>query len=157
MRKQTVVEIGSKEFRITQFDPFRQLKLFADLQKEVLPAVGGVLNVAFSKTGDEKADDQAGIAALRELSAKFDGTQVLRWADLLIDQEYVAVSIDGADPVKLTKIAREDVFEDFSEVLELLYHIGKVNFAAPLARWASLSGLAQKLTAKLSASSATTS
>ena len=157
MKKPTIVTIGSNEFRITAFDPFRQLKLFGDLQKEVLPAVGGVINVAMSKGQDGQADDKAGVEAFRELSSRFDGTQIMRWVELLLDQEYVFVSVDGADPIKLNKQVREDVFADFSEVLELIYHIGKVNFAAPLARWASLSGLAQKLTAKLSASSGKTS
>lgn len=156
MRKPNIVTIGDNEYRITAFDAFRQLKLFGDLQKEVLPAVGGVLNQAMSKGENTEADDRAGIEAFQQLSSKFDGAQLMRWADLLIDGEYVVVVQDG-NPLKLSKAVREDVFTDFSEVLELLYHIGKVNFAAPLQRWVSLSGLALKLTEKLSASSAKTS
>jgi hypothetical protein len=157
VKKQTIVAIGKNEFRITPFDPFRQLKLFGDLQKEILPAVGGVLNAALTAGDAAQADDAAGIAAFRDLSTKFDGAQLLRWSDLLIDPEYVYVAIEGADLVKVSKSVRDEAFEDFSEVLELLFHIGKVNFAAPLTRWAGLSGLAQKAMAKLSANSEPTS
>lgn len=145
--KPTEVVIGKARFYITPFDGFRQLRLFGDLQKEILPSVGGVLNQVLSK--GEKADEQtdaAAIAAFRELSSRFDGATLERWANALLDGEYIAFETeDMREPRKLGKSSILDALPDMSYILELMFHVGKVNFAAPLARWASLTGLAQKL------------
>lgn len=153
------VNIQGVEFFIRPFDAFRQLRLFGDLQKEVLPSVGGVLNVALASGKDgEQVDESKVIDAFRDLCMKFDGAALERWANALIDAEYITAQLPSKrEPEKLDKVTRGMALQDFSAVLELMYHVGKVNFADPLARWASLSGLAQKLTAKLSGSSAATS
>ncbi len=155
----TTVKIQDVKFTIHPFDAFRQLRLFGDLQKEVLPSVGGVLNVALASGKDgEQIDETKVIDAFRDLCMKFDGAALERWAGLLIDQNHITCTLPGRrEPEKLDLVARGMALKDFSAVLELMYHVGKVNFADPLARWASLSGLAQKLTAKLSASSVPTS
>lgn len=150
------VHIKDNIFRITPFDAFAQLRMFGDLQKEILPAIGGVLNVAFDKT-DEGRSDTAAIEAFRDLSLRFDGKTLERWANLLLDEEHIVVEIDGGNPKKLGRIARDEALTDFADILELMFHVGKVNFAAPLQRWASLSGLVLKLTGKLGSDSSTAS
>lgn len=153
----TTVEINGIKFRITPFDAFRQLEMFGDLQKEILPSVGGVLNVAFGADKNPENSDRAALAAFRELSSNFDGATLKKWANRLMDEEYITFETPGNEPAKLSLHNRGAAFPDMSYILELMFHIGKVNFAAPLARWAALSGAAQKLVAKLSASSAPTS
>ena len=148
------VVIQGVSFDIRPFDAFRQLRLFGDLQKEVLPAVGGVLNVALAGKGTSQVDEAAVINAFRDLCMRFDGATLEHWANLLLDQNYVTVTLPGRrEPEKLDLVARGQALADFSAVLELMYHVGKVNFADPLTRWAALSGLARKLTATLSANS----
>jgi hypothetical protein len=150
--REITVEIKHNSYRIRPFDAFKQLAMFGDLQREVLPAIGGVLNVAIGSKGDDadsEAGDKAAIAAFRDLSTQFDGKTLLRWANLLLDEQYIIVEMEGRTPEKLDRHVRETALEDFADVLELMFHVGKVNFAAPLQRWASLSGLAQKLTARL--------
>lgn len=150
MSRQVTVTIKENVFRITPFDAFRQLALFGDLQREILPAVGGVLNVAVGSKGEgDERTDKAAIEAFRDLSTQFDGKTLTRWANLLLDEECILVEIGGRTPEKLNNIVRGLALEDFADILELMFHVGKVNFAAPLQRWASLSGLAQKLTARL--------
>lgn len=151
MSKPTEVVIGDTRFYITPLDPFVQLRLFGDLQREILPSVGGLLNHVLGKSGEADASaDAAGIAALRELSTRFDGAALERWAGLLLDAEYVAFETnDMREPAKLRKSEHRRAFPDMTYILELMFHVGKVNFAAPLARWASLTGLAQKLTERL--------
>jgi len=153
----TQVEISGVTFRIVPFDPFRQLELFGNLQKEILPAVGGVLNVAFGKGGEDEGTDRAAIEAFRDLSTRFDGATLKKWADLLIEPDFVTFEREGREPQKMSKAMRGDALTDFADVLELMFHIGKVNFADPLQRWAGLSGLAQKVLAKMSDGSAKTS
>lgn len=151
------VEIGDVTFHIRPFDAFRQLRLFGNLQREVLPALGSVMNVVMASDKNETRDEAAMLGAFRELSSRFDGATLEKWAKELLDQEYVSFETSDSNPQKLTKSNMGDALPDFGAVLELMFHVGKLNFADPLARWASLSGLAQKLTAKLSASSEPTS
>jgi hypothetical protein len=153
----TVVDINGIKFRITPFDAFRQLEMFGDLQKEILPSVGGVLNVAFGSDKNPENSDTAALAAFRELSSNFDGATLMKWANRLMDEEYITFETPGNEPAKLSARNRGAAFPDMSYILELMFHIGKVNFAGPLARWAALSGAAQKLMGKLSENSAPTS
>lgn len=147
-------QIGDVTFRITPFDPFKQLQLFGNLQKEILPAVGGVLNVTLGSEKIADADaDAAAIKAFRELSSNFTGDVLLKWANLLLEDDYITFEFPGSEPQKLTKHNRAEALPDMSYILELMFHVGKVNFADPLQRWAGLSGLAQKLTAKMSGNS----
>lgn len=156
MSRPVEVKVGEVLFRILPFDAFRQLRLFGDLQKEVLPSIGGVLNTAMAK--DSERDDRAVIDAFRELSMRFDGATLERWANLLLDPDYVSFEISGnREPSKLSPTNRGLALPDFAAVLELMFHVGRVNFAGPLTRWAALSGLAQKAAAYLPAGFATTS
>lgn len=158
MSRTTEVTIGETVFFIRQFDAFTQLRLFGDLQKEILPALGGVINVIADKSADGEKVDAMAIDAMRNLSERLGGAALEKWARLLLDGEYVAYQMTGErQSNKLDKVALATAFTDFSQVLELMYHVGKVNFADPLARWAGLSGLARRMMAPLSGSSAPTS
>lgn len=149
MIQPTTVQVGEVNFHILPFDPFRALELFGDLQVNILPAVGGVMAAALDK--ESERDETAVIGAFRDLCMKFDGKTLKAWADKLLSQDHISFEpVDGGhEPRKLTVSARAEAFDDFSHVLELMYHVGKVNFAVPLARWAGLSGLAQPLREKL--------
>lgn len=148
------VTIGTTIFRISRFDPFRQLKLLGDLQKEVLPAAGSMMAAVFGGEGEAQAkDEQAMLQAFRDLSARLGGDALAAWADRLIDAELVTFELAGRDPQKLTAAHRGMAFSDFSEILELLFHVLEHNFAGPLVRWAGRFGPARETLAKLSAGS----
>lgn len=153
----TSVQIDDVTFHIQAFDAFTQLRMFGDLQREILPALGGVMNVVMAADKDAGRDEKAMLAAFHDLSSRFSGDTLAKWAARLLDEQHVSFDTQHEAPQKLTKHNMSDALPDFGAVLELMYHVGKLNFADPLARWASLSGLAQKLTAKLSASSVPTS
>ncbi|MBB2918334.1 phage tail assembly chaperone [Cupriavidus alkaliphilus] len=162
------VTIGETAFYIARFDPFTALRMFGDLQKEILPAVGHLLQAAFGDEGggkqgqpvDKEALDAAAdaglVEALRELSEKLNGAALEAWANRLLDPECVAVSINGRD-AKLDKATRSMAFRDAGDILELMFHIIRFNFADFLLRWVGRSGPAQKLLARLSDGSETTS
>lgn len=150
------VAIGATVFRISRFDPFRQLKLLGDLQKEVLPAAGSMLTAVFvgdQSNGAEERDEAAMLHAFRELSAKLGGDALAGWAERLIDAELVSFELAGREPQKLTPAHRGLAFADYSEILELLFHILAHNFAGPLVRWAGRFGPARATLASLSGAS----
>lgn len=142
------VTIGQTTFYLSTFAPREQLKIFGDLQKELLPSLGGVLAAAVGK-GEEDAglDEGALLGALRSFSTSLDGKGLDAWCDRLIDCERVTFEKSGKDARKLTKAQMDEAFEDFAEILELLFHIIQLNFAGPLGRWLGLfgSGLSETL------------
>ncbi|CAB3637409.1 hypothetical protein CEY09_14900 [Achromobacter marplatensis] len=148
------VAIGSTVFRISRFDPFRQLKLLGDLQKEALPAAGSMLTAVFGGDGAAgERDEKAMLQAFRELSARLGGDALASWAERLIDPELVSFELAGREPQKLTSAHRGLAFADYAEILELLFHILEHNFAGPLVRWAGRFGPARAKLASLSGGS----
>lgn len=142
------VTIGATVFYLLTFAPRDQLRIFGDLQKELLPSLGGVLASAVGKAGDDsELDEGALMEAIRSFSGTLDGKGLDTWCDRLIDSERVTFEKGGKEAKKLTKSHMDEAFEDFAEILELLFHIIKLNFAGPLVRWLDLSG--SGLTAKL--------
>lgn len=149
------VTIGQAEFHIRRFDPFMALELFGDLQRDILPALGSLMSAVFAK--DEGSMSDAAIGdAVRELSTKLDGASLQRWANRLLDPEFVSFSISGRD-AKLTRDKRDMAFEDAGQIIELMVHIIRHNFADFFLRWAGRFGSVQGLKDKLSAASGPTS
>ncbi|CAP41321.1 phage tail assembly chaperone [Bordetella petrii] len=150
------ITIGDTKFYIQRFDAFEALEIFGDLQRDILPAAGGALAAAFGAENGPR-DEQAMIQALRELSTTLDGKTLKAWADRLIVPDLVAYELPDAQPAKLDKRGRELAFQDFTEILELMFHVIKWNCEGPLGRWLDRFGAARAQMASLSASFAKTS
>ncbi len=125
-------------FLITPMDAFEALEVFGDLQKDLLPAIGELL--ALSLGAESEQGEVLMTGAIEKLSEKLSGRQLKHWTDRLINADSVAVSLNGRD-MRLDAAARAMAFKEFTDILELLFHVLKVNFAAPLGRWLSRSGL----------------
>ncbi|MBY4945413.1 hypothetical protein K6V92_02085 [Cupriavidus respiraculi] len=159
MSRATNVTIGDAEFMIRKMDPFLALRIFGDLQRDILPAVGHLLEGAFgggAGTGGNAGQDATVAEAIRELSAKLDGASLEAWANRLLDPEFVAVSINGRES-RLTKEMRALAFSDAGDILELMFQIIRLNFADFFLRWAGRFGSVQGLAETLSADSGATS
>jgi len=139
MTRPVEVTVNDTAFFITPMDAFEALEVFGDLQKDLLPAIGDLLAVGLSEDGDDQGE-QAMASAIEKLSSRLDGQQLKAWADRLITKDSIAVSINGKD-MALDAVARTMAFREFTDILELLFHVIKVNFAGPLGRWLSRSGL----------------
>jgi len=136
MAKPIEVTVGETVFFITPMDAFDALAAFGDLQKDILPALGDLISVAGGQDDGEAAMGKA----LEKLSGKLDGKQLKYWADRLLTPDTIAVEINGADRA-LDAAAKAMAFKEFTDILELMVHVIKVNFASPLGRWLSRSGL----------------
>ncbi|HEL5025733.1 TPA: hypothetical protein UOA81_000902 [Stenotrophomonas maltophilia] len=151
------VQIGQTTFYLTTFAPRDQLRIFGDLQKELLPSVGTLFTAAAGKSeaDDGELDEAVLLGAIRSFSGSLDGKGLDAWCGRLIDAERVTYEKSGRDARKLTPGQMDDAFDDFGEILELLFEIIKLNFAGPLGRWLGLfgSGLGEKLGGLLDGSS----
>lgn len=115
-------------FYIDRLDAFSQLEVMGDLQKDVLPAVGGLFGAL---TGEGGNNEDAFADAIGRLSQNLTGKQLKYWCDRLLTKD--TISVETEDGVrKLDEQAKRLVFDDFSQILELLYHVLRVNFQQPL-------------------------
>lgn len=143
--KPTEVTINETAFLIQPLDAFEALAVFGDLQKDILPAAGGLIGLIGGEVSEER--DEAALAdAIAKLSQRLDGKQLTAWANRLLTKDSISVEING-NLMPLDAAAKSMAFGEFTDILELLFHVIKVNFAGPLAGWLNRLGLGQKLTA----------
>ena len=142
------VIIGDNEFLIRRFNPFLAWEMFGDLQKELLPAVSELLLAVAAKPQEGKgtpADgaDEGRVMAegITKLSSKLGGERMKYWADRLFNPDYISVSINGNEPVKMDKAVAQLAFSDFTEIAQLVFEILKFNYAGPMAGFLSRIGL----------------
>jgi len=143
--KPTEVTINETAFLIQPLDAFEALAVFGDLQKDILPAAGGLIGLIGGEASEER--DEAALAdAIAKLSQRLDGKQLTAWANRLLTKDSISVEING-NLMPLDAAAKSMAFREFTDILELLFHVIKVNFAGPLAGWLNRLGLGQKLAA----------
>ena len=143
--KPTEVTINDTAFLIQPLDAFEALAVFGDLQKDILPAAGGLIGLIGGEASEER--DEAALAdAIAKLSQRLDGKQLTAWANRLLTKDSISVEING-NLMPLDAAAKSMAFREFTDILELLFHVIKVNFAGPLAGWLNRLGLGQKLAA----------
>src|SRR5690606_22092562 len=94
----------------------------------------------------EERDEAALADAIAKLSQRLDGKQLTAWANRLLTKDSISVEING-NLMPLDAAAKSMAFGEFTDILELLFHVIRVNFAGPLLVWVSRIGLAQKLQA----------
>ncbi|QLB23319.1 phage tail assembly chaperone [Phocoenobacter skyensis] len=131
MAKIKEVKIGEKSFYIQRMNAFDALKTFGDLQKEILPALSGVM------TTDSQVDIKSAITAL---STALDGASLEHWSSRLLCNGLVTFDDANDDNVVLKKANFDEAFEDFTGILELIVEVAIENFKDPLVRLLNRSG-----------------
>lgn len=127
------VTIGNTVYHLTTLPPRDQLRIFGDLQKDLLPAMGDLLSGGGDKEGMA--------AALGRLSSQLDGSRLTAWVDRLLTPETVSYEQEGRTARQYDPRQFDLAFEDFSQALELLWEVIDLNFAGPLGRWLGRFGL----------------
>ncbi|HEX3161159.1 MAG TPA: hypothetical protein VHQ92_01150 [Pseudolabrys sp.] len=144
------ITIGDTAFYIRKMDPFAALKVFGDLQRDILPAAGLILQSVFGEGGvrgdatvretiAEAAAEKGMADALTALSSRLDGNSLIAWANRLLDPDHIAVTINGRD-AKLTADVKAMAFRDPGDILELMAEVIRYNFGDFLVRWAGRFG-----------------
>lgn len=93
--KVTVWMQGEYDFSIRRFNPFLAMRILGELQKLLVPAIGGALNNADEGMEDVAALGGAVGGALMKLAEVVDGDKMENAARLLLDGNYIAVSEAG--------------------------------------------------------------
>lgn len=122
------ITIGQTTFYLSTFPPLEQLRIFGDLQRDLLPAAGDLL-----AAGGGNGADVA--LAMQRLSGSMDGAKLVAWVNRLLTPATVSFERDGRGAKRLEPGLFEQAFDDFSEALELTWRVIELNFAGPLGRW----------------------
>ena len=130
MGKSTEVRIGDTLFIVHPLNAFEALEVFGDLQKELLPALGEMLGGALA--GSVNVDTQEATArAIEKLSSRLSGAELVRWSKRLLTRDTVSVEING-NMLPLDEQTKQLAFAEFTDILELLSQVIRINFAGPL-------------------------
>jgi hypothetical protein len=153
------VEIGAAEFFITKYPPFQGLEIFGDLQQRFgapllealgeragVPATSEPANPLMPSQPQESGPSGGALAGLMagfaRISATLSGKDITALAKRLLDPEYVAVSIEGRDPVKLTPLALAQSGIGPDGIIELCWEVVRFNFAPFITRFSGRIGTA---------------
>jgi outer membrane lipoprotein SlyB len=120
---------GDYEISIRQMDPFRSMKVLGDLQKILLPVIGGA--VEGLKDSSDNAEMIAAIGgALGQIAGNVDGDKLEKACDLLLDTDYLAVK--GENDKQFSAVDKNDLAAIYTgrpwDLLALCAKIFEVNF-----------------------------
>lgn len=120
---------GDFEFSIRQMNPFKAMKVLGDLQKLIIPALGGA--AAGLNDSSENAEIVSAIGgALASIADNVDGDKLERACKLLLNVEYIAVKEKGAKD--FAYVSEEDLEAIFTgrpwDMIALCYKVFEVNF-----------------------------
>jgi hypothetical protein len=120
---------GEYEFSIRQMSPFKAMKVLGDLQKLIIPALGGA--AAGLNDSSENAEVVSAVGgALANIAETVDGDKLEQACKLLLNVEYIAVKEKGAKDFSYVSV--EDLEAVFTgrpwDMLALCYKVFEVNF-----------------------------
>jgi hypothetical protein len=120
---------GDYEISIRQMNPFRSMKVLGDLQKILLPVIGGA--VEGLKDSSDNAEMIAAIGgALGQIAGNVDGDKLQLACNLLLDVDYLAVKGEGDKQFRA--IDHDDLAAIYTgrpwDMLALCAKIFEVNF-----------------------------
>ncbi|CBY80576.1 hypothetical protein AO053_00490 [Haemophilus influenzae biotype aegyptius] len=154
------IQIGESTFFVQKFSVMDQLRIFGDLQKTLIPSLAKVIGFSDEKPKDATSAQLAELAqksaanfaqGLQDLSQQLSGAELVKLADMLIKPELVTVQRDdfnnGTDK-KLSKTDFDLVFDDMSELIELVIFILQLNFSSFFTKFLARLGSVQELVKK---------
>ena len=124
---------GEYEFSIRQMSPFKAMKVLGDLQKVIIPALGGAA-AGLNNTNNDALITTELIAsvggALFTLTERLNGDELEKACKLLLDTEYLAVKESKSK--SFVQVSQEDLEAIYTgrpwDMLALCVKIFEVNF-----------------------------
>jgi hypothetical protein len=126
-------------FFIRKYEPFLALEILGELQTKFLAPLA-----AFMESADDNVTSDAKskyiLDGIERLSKNLTGKELVHMAKMLLNGEYISVTIDNEPPDKLSEHLLNRAVEDVSELAELVIEVIKENFANVFTRGQTLIG-----------------
>jgi hypothetical protein len=114
-------------FWIMKYEPFLSVEILGDLQVKFLGPLA-----AFMESGDSDASPQEKSKYIMEgidkLSKNLTGADLVSLSRLVLNGDYISVSVDNEPAEKLTDNMLNRAIDDVSEMIELVLEVVKVNY-----------------------------
>ena len=120
------IVFGKDIFFVMQYPPFYGMQVLGELQKIVLPALGG----AAVGAKDGQNDVEGILGGLMMLSENITAEKLEKLSRMLLDEQYVSVKIGGKGAaIPLDENTLNALFTGrYFDMLVLMYEVAKVNF-----------------------------
>jgi hypothetical protein len=125
-RHEFELDNGSK-FYIRRYEPFLSLTILGEVQRKFLPPMASLMEANDQKNTDEERTKSA-MQAMETISKNLDGKSLVDLTKLVLNREYISVSIQGDAPRQLDEGAINLACEDVSEVIELVLEVLRFNY-----------------------------
>ncbi len=129
------VRLGNSVFYIHQFPVFYAMHVLGELQKVIVPVLGGAIKGAKGANMDADVNDLSVLVdvagdAIASLPMHLNGDSLEKLSKMLLDPTYVAISVDGRQKaIRLSEQVLDEVFTGRPiDMLVLMFQVVKVNF-----------------------------
>lgn len=139
-RHEFELDNGNK-FYIRRFDPFLSLEVLGEVQRKFLPPLASLLE-ANDEGQDQDARMEAAMKAVEKISQTLDGKSLIALVKIVLNSDYVAVSIQADPPIRLDEAALNRACDDVFDVIKLVVEVLRYNYEKLFTQGRSLIGRA---------------
>jgi hypothetical protein len=133
-------------FYIRRYDVFLSLKILGEVQKRFLVAFTSLMEANDKSIGQE-AQERNLFKAIDSLSKSLDGESIVALVKLVLNPEFVSVSIGGDPPEKVDEGMLNRATDSLFDVVFVLFEVLQVNYKELFTRGRTLIGQGQSNTA----------
>lgn len=135
------IAINGSRFFVRRYDPFLSLQILGEVQKKFLPPLASLLE-ANDPNQDQEERVKAAMFAIEKVSTTLDGQSLVNLVKLVLNQDYISVSIDNAEPRKLDEGALNLACDDIADIIDLVIQVMRFNYERLFTQGRTLIGAA---------------
>jgi len=132
---------NGNKFYIRRYEPFLSLEVLGEVQKKFLPPLAAMMEARDGQTDEAKMD--TAMKAVDMVSRSLDGKSLIALVKVVLNSNYVSVSINADPPIPLDEGALNRSTEDVFDVIRLIIEVLRYNYERLFTQGRTLIGLAQ--------------
>jgi hypothetical protein len=134
---------NGNKFYIRRYDPFLSLEVLGEVQRKFLPPLAALMEANDTNTEQKDRIDNA-MKAVEMVSRTLDGKSLIALVKVVLNPEYVSVSIQADPPIRLDEGALNRACDDVFEVIKLVIEVLRYNYERLFTQGRSLIGQVQQ-------------
>lgn len=132
MFERTQYKMGKDVFYIQQIPPLEALDVLGEVQKVLLPAIGGAMIGSAASSGAKPEETGVNVLymIMDSLPQHLDGATLKKMEGLLLDSRYIAVKVEGkGEAVALDEDVINELFTGRTlDLIALMFKVFEINF-----------------------------
>jgi hypothetical protein len=133
-------------FYIRRYDVFLAFKVLGEVQKRFLVALTSLMEANDKSIGQE-AQERNLFKAIDSISKSLDGDSIVMLVKLVLNPEFISVSIGGEPPEKVDEGMLNRATDSIYDVVSVVFEVLQVNYKELFTRGRTLIGQDQSNTA----------